>query len=380
MKICIFSESFEPILNGVAVSIGILLKGLRENGNEAYVVTSSYRGHNDADSHVFRVPAIHTWIDPSYPIPIPWFSQIHKKLRELKPDIIHTHTPWLLGQIGLKLAKRMQIPCVSTCHTQYTEYTHYFPFAPQIVKRLFIINLMRRYYNQCDGVIVPSKLMMEMLQGFGVRAPMYVIPTANDLNTVMDPNARAQIRQKAGIPESARVLLYVGRLAKEKNLNLIFEAFEKLAQKHGDLYLLIVGGGPYESTAKQIASSLKSLNRIVFAGAKPRSEVTKYYSAGDIFVFPSMTETQGLVLCEAMAAGLPCVAVRAGGSTEMINEGEDGLLAENDVDDFAAKIELLLTDKEMHSRFSESAVRNSALFTPAEMTAKVLAVYKSVLS
>lgn len=380
MRVFIFSESYEPLLNGVAVSVGTLAKELRARGHEIYIVTSSYRGYKDSDPHVFRVPAIRTWIDPTYPVPIPWFNRIPEKIRELRPDIIHTHTPWMLGQVGLKLAKQMGIPCVSTCHTQYTEYVHYFPLAPQKAKRLFIINLMRRYYNQCNVVIVPSKQMMEMLRGFGVQAPIYIIPTGNALDTTMDSKVRVQIRQKLGIPEDARVLIYVGRLAKEKNLQLIFESFDKLAQRYSNLYLLIVGGGPYESQAKQIAASLKSSDRVVFAGAMPRCEVAKYYSAGDIFVFPSTTETQGLVLCEALAAGLPCVAVRAGGIPEMINDGEEGLLTENDVEDFAEKIELLLIDEELYKRFSASAVRNSARFTPAEMATKVLAVYESLLA
>jgi len=209
---------------------------------------------------------------------------------------------------------------------------------------------------------------------------MYVIPTGNELGTKRDPQARASVRAKYGIPETAQVLLYVGRVAREKNLGLLFAAFDRLAQTYASLYLFIVGGGPWEVQARRLASSLKAASRVVFSGPVSRKEVAAYYSAGDIFTFPSMTETQGLVLSEALGAGLPCVAVRAGGSPEMLVEGEDSLLSENDVDDFAAKIKLLLADSSLYHRLSSNAEKNASRFSTSEMVRRVLTVYETVLS
>lgn len=380
MRICIFSESYEPLLNGVAVSVGVLVKQFRAMGHEVYVVASACPGYHDSDPNVFRVPAIRTWIDPGYPVPIPYFSRVLEKLRTLQLDIVHTQTPWMLGWLGLRVAERKGIPIVSTNHTQYTEYVHYFPLAPKATKQRFIVGLMRRYYNRCNGVIVPSAYVREKLRMFGVHAPMHVIPTGNELDVGKKAEERLLVRRQLGIPEEARVLIYVGRLAREKNLELLLKAFDSLANDAPDLYLLIVGSGPWEKQTRRFASSLDAASRVIFTGLVGREKVSAYYSAGDIFTFPSTTETQGLVLCEALGAGLPCVAVRAGGSPEMLVEWEDSLLSENDVNDFASKIRLLLTDSALYSRMSSNAVVNAARFSTAVMAQRVLQVYEAVLA
>lgn len=378
MRIGIFSESYAPLLNGVAVSIATLIRELRALGHEVFVFAPSYPGYRDEDDRVIRFPSIRTWIDPHYPLSIPYSPQIAQRVRRLDLDIIHTQTPFMLGWLGLKLARRLKIPVVSTNHTQYAEYVHYFPLAPQSTSKSVIIGHMRRYYNQCDGVIVPSNPIAEMLRGYEVRTPIHVIPTGNALDTTRDPEFRARIRGQYGISSDARVLIYVGRLAREKNPELLFESFDRLAGRHDDLRLMIVGGGPYEAECRRMAAELRSSDRIVFTGAIPREKVAKYYSAGDIFAFPSSTDTQGLVLTEAMQAGLPCVAVRAGGSPDVIVDDENGFLVEDTIDDFTAKIDLLLSDDALLKKFSTEAVERSACFTPSQMAVRMLEVYESV--
>ena len=379
MRIGIFSESYEPVLNGVTVSILTLTRELRNLGHETYVFAPGYRGHKDIENEVIRFPSVRTWFARDYPLAIPYLPRLVQKVDRLGLDIIHTHTPFMLGWLGLRLARRLGIPIISTNHTLYTEYVHYFPLAPRAATRSFIIGLMRRYYNRCDGVVVPSSAAGEILRGYGVRKPTHVIPTGISLDTSRDPEARSRIRRDYSIPADARVLLYVGRLAREKNLGLLLQSFERLASRHDDLYLMIVGGGPYKARCSSMASQLESAQRIVFTGSIPREKVAKYYSAGDLFSYPSTTETQGIVICEALGAGLPCVVANGGGAPEMVVDGEDGLLTEDDVDDFTDKIDLLLTDHELMERFSARAVGNFARFSIRGMATRMLKVYESVL-
>lgn len=379
MRIGIFSESYEPVLNGVSVSIVTLMRELKKLGHQVWVFAPRFKGHRDRENQVVRFPSFCTPVARDYPLAVPYLPGLTERVRELELDVIHTHTPFMLGWLGLKLAKRLGIPIVSTNHTLYAEYAHYFPLAPRSATRLFIIGMLRRYYRQCNAVIVPSRPVRELLRSYGIDVPIHVIPTANSLDATKDPGVRSQIRREYGIPDNARVVLYVGRLAREKNLELLLNAFDILASKHPDIHLLIVGGGPYESGCRSLANGLRNADRIKFTGYVPREKVGRYYSVGDVFAFPSATETQGLVIAEALGAGLPCVAVDAGGTPEMFVDGEDGMLARNDVDDFTSKIDRLLSEPGLLEMFSAHAIKNAQRFSPGEMANQVLQVYESVL-
>lgn len=379
MKIGIFSESYEPVLNGVAVSILTLTGALKELGHETYVFAPGFPGHVDVNNQTIRFPSIRTAFAKDYPLAVPVMRGLTGKVKQLELDVIHTHTPFMLGWLGLRLGKRLGIPVVSTYHTLYTEYVHYFPLAPKSVSRTFIVRMLRDYYNRCEHVITPSGPMEKVLRGYGVDRPVTVIPTGLNISTARDESARRRIRQECGIPEEARVLLYVGRIAREKHLDLLLQAFDRLAAKYADIRLMIAGGGPYEDQCRKNASKLRSSDRIAFTGYVPREKVAKFYSAGDLFTYPSPTETQGIVVCEALGAGLPCVLVNGGGTPEMVVDGEDSLLTKVEVDDFSQKIDRLLSDPALTQAFSSRAVINAARFCPTFMAEKTLEVYRSVL-
>jgi glycosyltransferase involved in cell wall biosynthesis len=379
MRIGIFSESYEPVVNGVTVSILTLTRELKKLGHEIYVFAPGVRGHTEEENPTTRFPSVRTWKAKDYPIAIPYLPRLKQQVKRLNLDVIHTHTPFILGRLGLRLAKQLDIPFVSTNHTQYVHYAHYFPFAPKAATRRMIVKYMKWYYNQCDGIIVPSKPILTTLRSYGVESPIHVIPTGIALDTSVSDGARSAIRGRYGIPHDAKVLVYVGRLAREKNMDLLFESFNRLARGRKDAYLMLIGDGPYESGCRGLCRDRQLDGRVIFVGPVAIRDVAKYYLAGDVFTFPSVSDTQGLVLWEALQAGLPCVAVRAGGAPEMLVDGEDSLLAENSAQDFAAKVNLLLTDDAMRRRFSEKAMENGCRFHPSEMAARVEAVYESVL-
>ena len=378
MKIGIFSESYEPVVNGVTVSILALTSELKKLGHEIYVFAPGFPGHKDVENRTIRFPSIRTAFARDYPLAIPYMPGLTKKVKKLELDVIHTQTPFMLGWLGLRLGKRLGIPVVSTYHTLYTEYVHYFPLAPKAISRAFIVRMLRNYYNRCAHVITPSRPIMEVLRGYGITVPITVIPTGLSIDTARDDAARKRLRKEFGIPQDARVMLYVGRVAREKYLDLLLEAFDRLAPKYPDIRLMIAGGGSYEAQCRENASKLKSSNRIVFTGAVPREKVAKYYSAGDLFAYPSPTETQGIVVCEALGAGLPCVLVNGGGTPEMVVDGDDSLLTKVEVEDFAEKLDKLLSDPALMEAFSKRAIINAARFCPRSMAEKALEVYGSV--
>ncbi len=378
MRIGIFSESYEPVLNGVAVSVATLCRGLKRIGHFVYVFAPAYPGHLDPDDSVFRFPSIRTPVARDYPLALPYMPALKSRVRALQLDVIHTQTPFMLGLLGLRLGRQLEVPVVSTSHTQYTEYVHYFPFAPKRLSRAFVVGLMRRYYSACDSVVAPSKAMAQMLRSHGIDAPIHVVATGNSLNVTRDMAVREAIRREYSVPTDATVLLYVGRLAKEKNLFLLLDAFDRLAKTHPQIHLMLVGGGPDQAKFKRCVKGRGYAGRVVLTGQLPRKQVGRTYCAGDIFVFPSTTETQGLVLCEALQAGLPCVAVRAGGSPETLCEGDDSLLSDNNVEDFTCKIRRLLDDDALRRRLSARAVENSSRFSTDDMAVGMIDVYESV--
>lgn len=375
-----FTESYEPVRNGVAVSVATLRDELRLLGHEVYCVAPGYPGHHEMDSHVFRFPYIRTWRAPDYPLAIPYLPGFQRTIRELGLDIIHTHTPFMLGCLGLRLGKQFGIPVISTNHTQYVEYAHYFPAVPNRWVRAFLVRHMRKYYNSCNAVTVPTKPIVRILHEYGIRTPIHVMPAGSSLDTSRNLQARLEIRQQYSIPKESQVIMYVGRLAREKNLDLLLRAFDILARKHSNVYLMLIGSGPDEQRYRNSATSLKAPGKVIFTGSMPREIVARYYSAGDIFALPSTTETQGLVVCEALGAGLPAVVVRAGGAQEMIVPGEDGFLAENTVEDFAMKIDSLLGNSELLAKMSAQAVCNATRFCPRNMARRFVELYKTVIS
>lgn len=379
MRIGIFSESYEPVVNGVTVSILTLTRELKKLGHEIFVFAPGVRGHIDVENPTVRFPSVTTWKAKDYPIAIPYLPRLTEKVRRLNLDLIHTHTPFMLGRLGLKMARKLDIPCVTTNHTQYIQYAHYFPIAPRSTTRKMIRGYLKWYYNQADSVVVPSRPIEDLLRSYGVDTPIHIIPTAIELNTSDQSDARSAIRSQYGIPADAKVLIYVGRLAREKNMDLLFRMFELVIRKHKDAYMLLVGEGPYESGCRELCTDLKLDERTIFAGPVPMDQVAKYYLSADLFTFPSVSDTQGLVLWEALQAGLPCVAVRAGGAPEMLVDGEDSLLTEDCPVDFSSKVDILLNDHEMMRRFSEQALINGSRFLPREMAARMIAVYDSVL-
>jgi glycosyltransferase involved in cell wall biosynthesis len=379
MRIAIFSESYEPIVNGVSVCVATLRDELSKRGHEVFVFAPAYKGFVDGRDDVFRFPSRHTVLMPDYPFPIPYAPELFRKFKSLRPDIVHTQTPFLLGIVGRKWARQCGVPVVSTNHTLYTEYAHYMPIIPKFVTKGALILLMRWYYSRCNAVVVPSEMVKNILMSYGVKAPIRVIKTGVVPSKQLDPESRSEVRRRFGVSEKGFLLLYVGRIAREKNLAMLLKAFAEVLKSFPNTRLVLVGGGPAMNETKELARQLGVSSALEFAGMLDRERIDPIYSAADVFVFPSITETQGIAICEAMSAGLPVVAANAGGIPENVRSDVDGFLTPNDPHLFADRIRFLLSHPEKRVEMGASARKNASCFSVDRMISDFENFYNSVI-
>jgi glycosyltransferase involved in cell wall biosynthesis len=371
-----FSDSALPVLNGVSVSIDALVKALRERGHSVSVFTASHFGYRDPDPSTYRFPAVATPWTKGYPLAFPPFYPMLRHFRRGRFDVVHTHTPWTLGFVGLRWAQSHGIPIVATYHTLYHKYLHNVPFLPREYVRYRIAKHTCFYYNSVDQVITPSEDARHELDRHRVRTPVTVIPTGVPGSRPLD---RTEARQRLGMGPQRRVLLYVGRIAKEKNLATLLVACAIAFKRDPTLVLWLVGDGPARSNCASMARNLGIADRVRFQGFVPRAEVDPYYAAADLFVFPSVTETQGLVVAEAMTYGLPAIVVAGGGASAAVEDGVNGLIVDNDPEAFAAKISELLADDGLYAALSSAATRAVRAYSIDQMAEAVLGVYAAAL-
>jgi 1,2-diacylglycerol 3-alpha-glucosyltransferase len=354
LRIAIFSDSILPILNGVSISIDTLVQELRHRGHSVHIFAPNFIKHRETDPNTHRFRAIETPWSKGYPIAYPPFYRMLRTFRKYEFDVIHTHTPWLVGFVGMRWAESHNIPVVSTYHTLYDRYAHYMSMLPRRYIRFRTAKHTNFYYNSVDQIITPTEASHRWLTRHGVTKPVHVIPTGTPRPHLI---SRAEARLELGIPADQKILLYVGRLAKEKNLENLLEMMSRVSKADSRLRLWLVGDGPYREECLRIAAKKRIGDRVKFAGFVPRAEVDKYYVAADLFTFASVTETQGLVVQEAMQYGLPAVAITGGGASEAITQGVNGMITKNDPELFADQILEVIQDDVLLAKLSDGALK-----------------------
>lgn len=377
LRIALFSDSVLPVLNGVSISIDTLVQELRNRGHNVHIFAPNFIRHRETDPNTHRFRAIETPWSKGYPIAYPPFYRMLRTFRKYEFDVIHTHTPWLVGFVGLRWAESHEIPLVTTYHTLYDRYAHYMSMFPRRYIRFRIAKHTNFYYNSANQVITPTEASKRWLLRHGVTSEINVIPTGTPRPMVIQ---RAEARAQLGITPDHKVMLYVGRLAKEKNLETLFDMSQSVMRDDPRVRLWLVGDGPFREDCLRMASNRNIGDRVKFAGFVPRAEVDKYYAAADLFTFASVTETQGLVVQEAMQYGLPAVAVTGGGASEAIIDGENGMIVKNDADTFAEVVFNVLNDSETLEKLSRGATRLSRENGIEAMCDKVVAVYRQAIA
>ena len=379
MRIAVFTECYHPIVNGVVVSVVTFSRELVKLGHQVDIYAPTFPGHRDTEPNVFRMSSISLPTHPRYPVALPWSSlALRRVIRSRRPDIIHAQHPMITGREARRWARRLGCPFIFTYHTLIREYAHYLPL-PRPLVRAMAVRLSRTFSNSADCVVVPTRGTGEILRSYGVRARIEAIPTGVDFD-LMRASARNPARARLGIPEGVPVIAFTGRIAKEKSIDVLLEAFRLLSPRFPESRLLLIGGGPWQEHCQGLADSLGVAARVIFTGFLPHTQVFDCLAEASVFAFPSLTDTQGVVVLEAMALGCPPVAVRSGAVEDVIEHEENGLIVAPSAEGLAEGLTRVLESGEFRRGLAGRARARAEEFSSGRMAARLSQVYETLLS
>ncbi len=383
LRILMVSDVYLPRINGVSTSIALFRAELEQLGHEVDLLVPGYgKGGDDPDPEpgVYRVPGWAPWFDPEDRL------MSGRRLRALRPrlvdagyDLIHVQTPFRAHFFGVALGRELGIPVLESYHTLFEAYfEHYLPWLPRRWLRAAARGFSRYECKQVDAIVVPSQAMAATLANYGVQSPVHTLPTGLEPEA-FEPADGSRFRARLGLDAATPLLLFVGRVAHEKSIDLLLHMLRSLLPRVPQAQLAIVGDGPARMSLEQLGARLGLDDHLHWTGYLPRNVLLREaYRAADAFVFASLTETQGLVLLEAMAQGVPCVAVAAQGTRDLLEEGAGALIAPFEADAFAARVAELLTDGRMRAQLGVAA-RDHASYWSAEASARRLdELYRSL--
>jgi len=359
VNILTVTNTYAPHVGGVARSVEAFASEYRKRGHSVLVVAPTFRDMPENEKGVFRVPAIQNFNTSDFSVALPFHQGLSEVLDEFKPDIVHSQHPFLLGMTAMRVARYRQLPLIFTHHTLYEQYTHYVPGDSPALKR-FVIDLATRYANQCDQVFAPSESIQQLLLDRGVNKPITVVPTGVSLEKFATGNGKA-VRKRLRIPDQHYVVGHLGRLAPEKNLEFLSRSVVDFMSRRADSHFIVIGTGPSEARIRAIFREANLEDRLHVLGILTSQDLADAMHAMNVFVFASHSETQGMVLTEAMAAGLPVIALDAPGVREVVRDGYNGrLLKAGTISDFSTAIQGMATLSAQETRVFDSHARQTA--------------------
>lgn len=355
MRVLMLSDVYFPRINGVSTAIQTYRTQLARLGIASSLIAPSYdhetdEGEDDASSTI-RLPGWTVPFDREDRIVSPrHFREVAGSMAR-NADVIHIHTPFAAHMAGVSAARRNGIPVVASYHTLFEEYLHHYArFVPRALTRTLARRISRHQCEQLDAVIVPSSPMAERLKDYGVSRPLHILPTGIPLERFRSGD-RSRFRMHYQIEEDRFVALYVGRAAHEKNIGFLIEAFKQALNNQPHMLLMIAGEGPALAHLRNHVQAAHLTDSVRFIGYLDRdSELPDCYAAADAFVFASKTETQGLVLLEAMAAGLPVIALAEMGTRDILQARSGAIAAEDNVEEFARALSRVAADAELREK------------------------------
>jgi 1,2-diacylglycerol 3-alpha-glucosyltransferase len=379
MNICMLTNTYVPHVGGVARSVSTFAEEFRKQKHQVLVIAPEFQGKPlspRAAAIVERVPAIQKFNGSDFSVKLPLVTGFSPRIEAFAADIIHAHHPFLLGDTALRIAARKNAPIIFTHHTRYEDYTHYVPFDSPTLKEV-AINLSTHFANLCDGVIAPSESIARLIKRRGVEVPIRVVPTGIDVKAFAEGNG-ARFRAEFNLSPGAFVVGHVGRLAPEKNLEYLAEAVAFFVKRTPEAHFLVVGGGSSEDKLKEIFLREGIADRLVMAGKHTGNSLADAYNAMDVFAFASFSETQGMVLAEAMAAGRPVVALNASGVREVMEDGANGYMLEKNAPArrFAESLARLHRDRGRLEAFGQHARQTAENFSRERCAQRALGFYE----
>lgn len=371
LSILLITNNYRPYCSGVANSLEQLHKELINQGHNAYIVTLDFLGDKNYEENIIRLysPIRFTYKKNPMAIPLLPYHELKKIITKIKPDIIHVHHPFLLGKVGLEIAKNFDIPILFTYHTQYDKYLHYIPLPEKITEPI-ILKWVNDFCNKVDGIIVPCQTIKNCLESRNIVKPVImVIPSS------IDPFYITSVPKISW--QNPIQLLTMSRFVKEKNIEFLLRVMQLLDPQR--FHLTLIGYGPYQEFLQQYAFDKLELTAVTFITKPSKEERAQYYKKADIFIFASLTETQGLVLAEAMASGTPVVALDASGSRDIIKNGYNGFLVENE-EQMINTILSITHNQEQLVELSKNASKTAQEYKPENLTKKVIDIYRELIN
>ncbi len=381
MKILFISDVYFPRINGVSTSIETFRHELRALGHEVHLIAPDYGITSPDESDIMRIPARSIPLDPedrfmSYG----GVMQHLDKLRSEQYDVIHIQTPFVAHYLGTKLSQLLGIPCLETYHTFFEEYLHhYIPLFPKQLMSLVAKRFSRHQGNSLDGMVVPSHPMQKVLKDYGINTHTCVIPTGIEPTSFVAGD-RAAFRNRHGIAQDRPVLLFVGRVAHEKNIGFLLDVISEVRNSIANVLFVIAGEGPALKSLTHKVMQLKLTDHVQFIGYLDRlTELNSCYCSADLFIFASRTETQGLVLLEAMAQGTAVVSTAELGTRDVLKEGQGVCIAQDDLTDFTQKVVNLLGDEDGRRKLGNIGREYAHTWSASKQAMRLLSFYQSMI-
>lgn len=390
MKILLTTDWYRPIINGVVTSVINLKRELEDRGHEVKVLTLSRTYESYKEKEVYYIKSLNLEkIYPNARAVLPHAEALIWELIFWKPDVVHSQCEFMTFSYAVKISRRCGCPLLHTYHTIYEDYLHYLPGGLSryrigaALEKKAVAGFSRKVLKKTSQVIVPTGKVEKILEKYEVQRPVSVIPTGIDLKrfmTPLQPEEKRELKKKWNIPKNNKILVSVGRLAKEKNLEELLTYFSRLVKEDGkdNLTLLIAGDGPDRERLEQEAEKSGVRDRVIFTGMIAPKEVGKYYQLGDIFVCASSSETQGITYIEALASGIPALCRKDACLEHVITDGYNGFQYES-YEYFRMHLEYLLEQEKRRVQMGENAKETAYLYSTWNFCTMAERLYKEVL-
>jgi 1,2-diacylglycerol 3-alpha-glucosyltransferase len=381
VKIGIFTNNYLPNPYGVTCSIESFRAQFEKNGHEVFIFAPEWKGYADKNPRVFRYPSIDIKFKFRFPLAIPYSRNLDKIIEGLNLDIVHSQHPNLLGSSASKWARKNRIPLVFTWHTLYDKYAHFAVIIPEKLAAWWAIRNAKNYANRADCVVTPTESVIPIIQKWGVTN-LNISAIATGVEEGLFENADGgKIKEKHSIKNDELVLFLNCRLTSEKNTEFLFRSIIPVLKNNKKMKLLSIGGGYLKDTLQKMAEDAGAGAQVIFAGEMEKEKVKDYYAAGDIFVYASKSETQGMIITEAMYMGLPIVAVNAPGICDLVQDNINGFLVSEKEEEFASAVMKLHSDVNLRKKFGEASAKIAREnFTDKICAEKLMKVYEKAIA
>lgn len=381
LKIAMLTNNYLPFIGGVPISIDRLRRGLRLCSHSVLVTAPDYANRDPDEMNVLRIPALLPWgKQREFRMANIFSPRIGRELRRFKPDLIHSHHPYWMGKAALRQSRRLKVPLVYTYHTRLEHYSHFVPLPSPLFRNIISHSIVRRYANRCDGVIVPTQSAEEYLRLIGVTSDIYVQPTGIEFDRFQNPADNEQLRNRYSIT-SEIVMVSVSRLSKEKNIDFLIEGVGHLKEDCTVPFkCLVIGDGPERKRLQDRIEALGLTESIYLVGSVAPEQMAEFYSLGDLFLFASTSETQGMVILEAMAGSMPVVAVRSSGIDDVVQNEINGFKTPADIRKWTGQLQLLLEDEPLRLKLASQAREYARGYSIKNFAENVADIYARVLA